>query len=127
MILANCDEPDNLDKGVMAKSIPESVAMITVHVVVVKNDVVGNNNATYCVIAETSRAVPSKRNNEMKVIGFLASSFKASLSPTSSMTEVSALLQWLNFLAKGTSARSIGVVRGPGRITSEYLRGIGMR
>ena len=107
MMLASSDEPDILASGVMANTMPASVAMMTIHVVVVRNDVVGKNDAPYCDRAETKRAVPSKKKSDAKSIGFFFSSLMASLFPTSSMTEVSALVHRLNLLAKGTRAKSI--------------------
>ena len=50
MIFASSEEPDNLAKGVMAKRIPASVAMMTVQVVVVRNDVVGKKEAAFLLL-----------------------------------------------------------------------------
>ena len=65
-MFANSDEPEILAKGVIAKNIPESVAMITIHVVCVRKSVVGRNEAAYCAKADTKNAVPSKKKREAK-------------------------------------------------------------
>ncbi len=107
MILASSDEPDILARGVMVKSIPAMVARSTTHVLCVRNADVGKNEAPYCAKAETSKAEPNKKNKEANSMGVLWLSLRARRCPTSSMTEVSALLQMLKVLAKGTRARSI--------------------